>query len=427
MSGASFQDVESFGQLKELYDEDAVYQQNILSSLWNFIDHATQQEVEFDGLNWNVPTTFVLNESYAALNDTERLPDALVQKGVFAKYRVKLMYSGIEMTTFAGTRGHRGGRINGEYLDDTVRGTLMTFTANVDADCYGNGRGYRATTVTATPAASSFTVETSAMLRPGMRLDWYDSTLATHRGSIAISQRGIDSMNRTVYVDAAFGSGAVPAGAGAGDILVVYGALAAGEPTDGRHVQGLQRITDNTVSIGELSSSTWAAWMAVNQNAGNTNPTQQILQNQWDSMYVISQMYPNRVAFNPFWKQSYLNQFLTQRRFTSNIFDTGASSLTFSPVKMGEDDKRKKPSEFKMLEDKNCFPDTVFFWNNSALKFASDYSDTPHLADEDGAEFRIRIGYDSLSGFYRFWGNNVVYQRNAIGSIYNFAVSSNVI
>lgn len=424
MSGAVFSDVESFGLLKELYLDDVEYQDHVQSSLYNFIRKADSGEVEFDGNYFNVPVQFQLNESYAGLVDNERLPEADFPKGVFAKYRVKQMYSMIEMTTFAATRGHKDGRPNGKYLDDTMKGTLLSMMSNLDFDLYANGRGYRATVATATGAAASFTVSSSMRLRAGMKLDWYDSTLATKRGSIKIDVKSIDRINKTVYIDSTFGSAAVPSGAAANDVLVVYNALASGEPTDGRFMAGLDRLTDNTLSLGSLSPSTYALWQATNQNASGANPSQEILQIQFDSLYQVSGKYPNKMVFGTPWKRGYLAQFLNQRRFNSNSFDTGATNLTFSPLKMGKDEKNAKPGEFQMLEDKNCDPTKVYIWQDKALCLASDYADAPHLADEDGNEMRFRVGYDAMSGFYRYWANTVVYQRNAIGLISNFASQS---
>jgi len=309
----------------------------------------------------------------------------------------------IDITTFAATRGHAGGRPDGKYLDSMVKSTFLSFYSNRDADLYANGRGKRAVIATATPGASSFTATMTTRLRPGMKLGWYDSTLATLRGSVKIAVKGISRIDRTCYVDTTFGSAAVPAGAVAGDILVVYGALNAGEPSDGRFCAGLERICDNTLSIGTLSPSTYAAWQATNVNASLANPSQELLQQHWDWLNIISGLWPNRMAFNPAWKRAYLSSFLTQRQFTSNRYDTGASELSFSPVKMGSDEKGKKIPEFLMLEDKNCFPTEYFLWVHSQFMAASDYSDEPHMADEDGKEFRNRIGYDAMQGFMRFW------------------------
>lgn len=427
MSGPVYSDLQTWGLLKELYDDDVRFQEHVQTSLYNFCDHASKDEVEYDGANFNVPLQFELNESYAMINDGERLPQAGFPKGVFAKYAVKLAYSTLEPSTFAATRGHRNGRPNGKYLDDYVKGTLLSMMSNMDFDLYANGRGFRATVLAATPSASSFTVEFSTRLRPGMLLDWYDSTMTTKRGSIKIPTKGIDRINRTVYVDATFGSASVPTGATAGDVLVVYGALDAGEPTDGRYVAGFDRVLDATVSLGSVSAANYAAWAPTNLNAAGANPSQELLQTFWDWLYTISGMYPNRMVFNPAWKRAYMAQFLSQRRFNSNVFDTGASSMTFSPLKMGTDEKNKKPSEFKMLEDKNADPEQVLVWYSAAIKCASDYADTPHLADEDGEEFRMKLGYDVMQGFFRYWWNTVTYQRNAMGKIYGFATPSNVI
>ena len=428
MTGVTFDDVDTWGMLKELYAEDAQYQEQVKSSFYNFIRHADDGEVEFDGSYFNIGVTFQLNESYGAKNDGERLPDPDFQKGIFAKFRPKLMYSTIEATTFAATRGHKNGRVSGKFLDDTVKGTLLSFMSNLDSDALGNGRGYRATVSSATGGASSFVVNYSTRLRPGMRLDWYDSTLATKRGSIKIAPRGIDRLNRTVYVDSTFGSAAVPSGAAVDDVLVVYGALAANEPSDGRHMGGYARLSDNSVTVGNISPSSYAWWTATNINAAGANPNQELLQQHWDNMGIIAGAAPNRAAFNPAWKRGYLVGFLNQRQFTSNAFNTGATELTWTPVVMGKDgDGAKKPPQFQMLEDKNIDPTEFLTWNHDAFCVASDYSDAPHLADEDGAEFRYRPGYDSMSGFYRFWANIVVKQRNALGKIYGFSTVAGVI
>ena len=421
MSGAVFDDVATYGMLKELYSDDVTFQEHIMNSLYSFVKHAGAGEVEFDGNNWNVPVMFGLNESYGAINDSEHLPESEFQKGVFAKYRVKLTYGTIEATTFAGTRGHKNGRPNGKYLDDQVKSSFMSFLSNRDFDLYGNGRGYRATIATATPSQTSFTVSTSMMIRPTMKFDWYSSDYSTKRGSIKISLQGVDRVNKIVYIDTTFGTAAVPSGATAGDVLVVYGALAPNEPSDGRYPAGLARLTDNTLSLGGLSSSTYAAWMATNNNYAGANPSQEGLQLHWDTMFNIAGQYPNKMAFNTAFKRAYLSQFLNQRRFNSNSFDTGATNLTFSPTKMGQDEKGKKPASFEMLEDKNCSPTTYYLWQSDALCCAYDYSDEPHLADEDEREFRFRLGYDSMQAFIRFWWNSVVKQRNAIGKGYNLA------
>ncbi len=427
MSGATFSDVDSFGLLKELYSDDVEYQDSIVSSFMNFIRKAGAGEVEFDGKYWNQPVQLQINESYGAINDDERLPNASYQKGVFAKYRPKLMYSAIEMTTYAATRGHKNGRPNGKFIEDTIKGTMLSFTSNNDFDALANGRGYRATVESATPAAASFVVDFCMRLRAGMQLDWYNSALTIKRGSIAVALKGVDRINRTVYIDSSFGTGAVPAGAAADDVLVVYKALDAGEPSDGRYLAGYEMITDNSLSIGTLSSATYALWAATNFNAGLANPNQEILQQHWDAIKTIAQAAPNRGAFNPAWKRGYLNGFLNQRRFTSNSFDTGASSLSFSPVMMGKNADGKKVPQMEMLEDMNMDPTKFFSWVHDAFCVASDYGDAPALADEDGSDFRFRRNYDSLNGFVRYWANTVVKRRNGIGQISNFTPASGVI
>jgi hypothetical protein len=427
MAGASRTDVDSFGLAMELYSKDIHVQQNVQNSFYEFLEKASSDEVNFDGKQFNVAVMAQFNESYAAINSNERLPDPDIHKSVFAKYKPKLTYSSLEAETFAATRGHNGGLVGGKYLDQYMKATLLSFLSNRDFDAIGNGRGYRATIASATPAASSFVVDYATRLRPGMKLDWYDSTLTTKRGSIKIAFKGVDWQNRTPYIDTTFGTGAVPSGATADDVLVVYGALTAGEPSDGRHPCGFSRMADASVSLGELSPSDYAWWLPTNINAGGASPGEMILQQYWDNFEIISSAYPDRMAFNPGWKRSYLTPFLTNRRFTSNDFSTGASNLSWSPVNMGESGKKKKPGGVKMLETKDMDPTEVYVWNSQSVKVATDYAGSPHLADEDGNEFRMRTGYDAMSAFYRFWWNVVCFQRNAMGRLYGFAAPTGTI
>lgn len=427
MSGVTYADVAAFGGLKELYDEDSHYQQYIENSLHQFMDKAGP-DVKLDGKNWNVYAKFALNESYSGnAYGQERLPQSGVNKGVFAQYQVKMNYATLEGSMYALTRGHAGGRVSGKEMDELVKDTYISMLSNIDYDTYGNGRGYRATIETATAAQDHFTTVSSIRIRPTMKFDWYDSTLATKRGTIMIADKGTDRMNRTTYISSTYGTGQVPAGATAGDVLVVENALAPGEPTDGRFAAGFDRVTDNTVSIGGLSSSNYAWWAATNVDAGGANPNEMLLQQQIDQMYEISGNYVNRMVFNTAWKRAYMEPFLNQRRFTSNSYDTGMTSLTFSAVKMGESEKNKKPAQMKMLEDMNADPTKVLLWFNDAIVIATDYADTPALADEDGQEFRMRLGFDSLQGFYRYWWNTIVKQRCAVGKQYNYATMSGVI
>lgn len=427
MSGYTFSEADTYASLKERYSEEKRIQEHIQNSISNFIRRAEDGEVEFDGKTFNIATTMTLNESYAAKNDGERLPDPEIFHEVFAKYSPKLHYATLEATHFANTRGHSGGRVGGKLIDDLFKSTLLAMNSGIDFDLYGNGRGYRATIESATPAASSFVAVKGARLRGNMKLDWYDSTYSTLRGTIRISKRSVDRLTKTVYIDATYGTGQVPSGATAGDVLVVHGALNAGEPTDGRHLAGLMRVTDNSISYGLLSPSTWAQWQTVNQNASGGNLTQDLLQTQFDDGYEISGMYYNKMVIPTCQKRAYLANFLSQRRFNSNVFDTGATELSFSPLKMGEDEKNKKPGEFRILEDKNADNDIVYLWCDDCLMLAADLYSEPTIADEDGSELRKRIGYDSEEGFYRYWANTVTPQRNGIGKIYGLAVPSSAI
>jgi hypothetical protein len=424
MAGAVGQDVFDYGGTKELYSDDRYYQERTAASLFKFVRKAREGEVEFDGRRFNVSVQFQYNEAFGAKNDNEALPQADYPAEVFCQWSPKLHYATMEMTWFAATRGHKDGRVSGRYMDDYVKGTLISMNAGLSHALYSNGRGYIATVATATPAASSFTVATSTRIRPGMKLDWYDATLTTKRGTIQIDLKGVDRMSKTPYIKSTFGTGAVPSGATAGDVLVVIGALDAGEPTDGRYLAGFKRITDNSNALGSLSPSDYAWWRATNQNAGGGNITETLMQQQFDLMYDITGDYPDKMVIRSNQKRLYLANFLNQRRFATASFDTGATNLGFEPLKMGEDEKQEKPTKGRILEDRDADLDEILFWTDEMLCLAFDLYDGPTIADEDGSEFRKRIGYDADQGFYRAWLNTVCYKRASVGKIYGLATGT---
>jgi len=74
MSGAVFDDVDTWGMLKELYADDVHFQEHILSSFYNFLRKAGSGEVQFDGKTFNVGVQLAINESYRSIVDGERLP-----------------------------------------------------------------------------------------------------------------------------------------------------------------------------------------------------------------------------------------------------------------------------------------------------------------------------------------------------------------
>ncbi len=424
MAGAVGSDVAAYGGLKELYSEDKYYQERTAASMLSFVRKAKEGEVDFDGKKFNVSVQFQYNESFGATNDNEALPQADYPAEIFCNWSPKLHYSTMEMTWFAATRGNKDGRVGGKYMDDYVKGTLIATNAGLSHALYGNGRGFIATVATATVGAGSFTVQTSTRIRPGMKFDWYDATLSNKRGSIQIDFKGVDRLSKQPFIKPSFGTGSVPTGAAAGDVLVLKGSLDANEPADGRYLAGFKRICDNSVAYGSLSPADYAWWRATNQNAGGGNITEILLQQQFDLMYDITGDYPNKMVMRNNQKRQYLAQFLGQRRFTSANYETGAANLSFNPLKMGEDEKQEKPNECRILEDRDADLDEILFWNDDMLCLASDMYDGPTIADEDGSEFRKRIGFDADQGFYRAWMNTVCYKRAAVGKIFGLAVGS---
>ena len=429
MAGTNLSDVQAFGQLQRQYSNDVQYMEHYRNALMNFID--LDPTVNYDGESFLIPLNFVINTSYAAINDGDPLPIAEKSKGVYASYSSKQMYSSLESTMKAATRGYRGGRPDGQWLDKIVRDTLINCEHEISNDHYQNGRGQRAFTSTAVAGQTNFTVVSSTQLLPGMKLDWYNAAMAVKLGTIRIADAGIDRQARTVYIDTTFGTGQVPAGVANGDRLIIMGAADAGEPTDGRHIGGLARITDNTLAVGGLLASTWRAWSAYNENAGGLPASIELLQRTFDNTKTISGKKMNRWILHSGQKRQYFNMLISQMRLASGNVEGGARSLTFSPVRFGTDmdgDQDYGIGDMRILEDDACPANEMYIYNNEALKRAEDYTTGgPQMAEEDGKTFRFRPGTDSLTGFLRYWSNIVIYQRNAIAKISNLSTPTGII
>lgn len=423
MSGITLSHVEAYGGLFELYSKDRKFMQNMTSLLWANIAKASDSEVNFDGNYWNLTVLNNVNESYKAVNAGESTGIAMKQTEIFARYRPKLMYSRMELESIAAQKGYKGGRAAGKYSDDYVKNTFLSFLTNVSIDGYLSGNGYRATIATATAAATSFTVDTSQYLRPSMRLNWYNSALSVLRGTVQIAAKGIDFLNKTVYLES---TTPVPVGATADDVLLVEDALL-NAPSDGKYLSGLNLACDNSSTLGTLSPSDWAMWQAIVQNANGGNPSQEIFQTQFDLFQQISNELYDMMAIHPTQKKTYLFQYFNQRRFNTGTYDTGASSLSFSPVVMGNASQQNKPKVTKVLEDKNCPVTDVFFWVYDSVKLSPYYTKEPSIAAEDGRDWYLDRDFDTLEGLMRYWANIVYFMRNHVGKIGGFSLPSGTV
>lgn len=427
MAGTNLSDVQNFGLLQRQYSNDVVYMENFLNKLFNFIEK--DPSVNFDGENFFTPLSMVINTSYGARADGKPLPQAGKSKGVYAQYSSKNMYSSLESTMKAATRGYRGGRPDGEWLDKLVRDTMMNIEREVSNDCYQNGRGQRAFAAAGvTVGAASFPVTSSTQLMPGVKLDWYNAALTVKRGTIQIADSGIDRQARTVYVDPSYITGVVPVGAVAGDRLVVEDALL-DEPSDGNFMGGLARICDNSVSIGGVAPTSWRSWQTYNEAMAGTIISVDVVQRLMQNTSTISGKKMNRWVLNPAQTRQWFKILISQLQYANGSLEGGAKNVSFTPYRFGNTQSENYDfGALQILEDAACPLDTMYFWNSEALKIAEDFTTGgPQIADNDGLTFRMQTGYDSLSAFMRYWAQIVVFQRNAIASISGLATPVGVV
>ena len=427
MAGTNLSDLQQFGLLQRQYSNDVKYMENFRNKLFNFLDK--DPSVNFDGENFFTPLSMVINPSYGARPDGKPLPQAGKSKGVYAQYSSKNMYSSLESTMKAATRGYRGGRPDGEWLDKLVRDTMMNIEREVSNDCYQNGRGMRAFAATGvTAGAASFPVTSSMQLLPGVKLDWYNAALTVKRGTIQIADAGIDRQARTVYIDSAYASAVVPVGAIAGDRLLIEDALL-DEPSDGNFMGGLARITDNSVSLGGVAPTSWRSWQTYNEAMASTIISVDVVQRLMQNTSSISGVKMNRWVLNPVQTRQWFRILISQLQYANGALEGGANKVGFTPYKFGNTQSDDYEfGQLQILEDAACPLDVMYLWNNEAIKIAEDFTTGgPQIADNDGLTFRMQPGYDSLSAFLRYWANIVVVQRNAIASITGLAVPAGTI
>jgi hypothetical protein len=160
---------------------------------------------------------------------------------------------------------------------------------------------------------------------------------------------------------------------------------------------------------------------ATNVNANLQNPNELILQQHFDNIFAITAMYPNKWIFSQDWKRAYLAGFFGKRQFTTNSYDGGASSLSFSAVQMGTNEAGKKPVMLDKCEDYMMDPSEYFLFSDQAVCKASDFKKGIHIADEDNTEFRFIQPFDAQGGFTRNWYQLIYKHRRAVGRGYGFA------
>src|SRR5690606_7009104 len=144
----------------------------------------------------------------------------------------------------------------------------------------------------------------SGRVRPTMVLDWYDATLTTLRGSIQISDHGIDAQARLVHIAPSLLTGQVPTGAVAGDVLVVHGALDVGVPADSRGLSSYGQVTDNSAILSNLSPANYAWWKSININVILQNPSEIVLQQLTDNFFSTLATSPDKGILSPAWKRA---------------------------------------------------------------------------------------------------------------------------
>lgn len=137
-------------------------------------------------------------------------------------------------------------------IGDSMKTRTMALMKEANFQVFNDGSAARATyksnssgvltlynAIDHTPLAGGFSTKGAVQCRVGQQYDWYDSTLATFRGTITPTAK----TNKTITVTSA----SVPSGATDGDILVLSNSLY-------KTPRGLQYIINNDTGLFQMQS-----------------------------------------------------------------------------------------------------------------------------------------------------------------------------
>lgn len=243
----------------------------------------------------------------------------------------------------------------GEVLD-VVRGGDTSFAENLDyqmteavksfhklrnQDAYGDGTSVRAI-VTANATSATHTVDNPHYLRRNMKVDIYDTTLAT------LKARGVSVVSNAVF------SGTVTFDTSLTLVAtdkIVLTTTQDNAPSTGKSLHGLARIIDTTTagtSYLGISRSTYPEWQAVVHDAASAAAvSNDLLQRIWDRHQFTCDGMADTIHTGPQQLRAYLGTVTPLKEFHDDKLDSGYTALTWNG----------KP----WRTDTDCPRDTIFF------------------------------------------------------------------
>ena len=185
---------------------DAILKTQYLPALNEQLNNATvlfsRLEKDYDsvvGKNFTIALHTGRNESAAARAEDADLPVPGAQSYKTAIIPMKYFYGGIKLTgqTLKAAKVSEGAYITA--LDSEMKGLLRDMKISLNRQVWGDSTGLLTTCGTTSPASNNVVVESTANLRPGMKIDvTVKSSGATSTGAL---DRYVDSItDATTFV-----------------------------------------------------------------------------------------------------------------------------------------------------------------------------------------------------------------------------------
>jgi hypothetical protein len=323
------------------------------------------------GKNFTMALHTGRNESVAARAENGTLPTAGAQAYKNAIVPMKYLYGQIELTgqTMKAAKVSEGAYI--QALDSEMKGLMRDIKVSLNRQIWGDGTGILATCGT-TSASLNVTVDSTAKLRPGMRIDVL--VTATGATSTGATNRYVDSITSATEFVISGGTG--------NEITTTSSFSVYKEGSRNLECMGMSGIFSATSTLQNLDVATYPFWKA-NVTAINGAITETAMQKAMDTTEINSDCEVSAIYTTYGVRRAYQALLASKKQYINPLQLKGGWTAL---------DYNGKP----LIVDKDAPAGNIFFACEDDLKFYR-LSDLEWM-QEDGAILCRVSGKDAYSG-----------------------------
>jgi hypothetical protein len=338
---------------------DAILKTQYLPALNEQLNNATvlfsRLEKDYDsvvGKNFTIALHTGRNESAAARAEDADLPVPGAQSYKTAIIPMKYFYGGIKLTgqTLKAAKVSEGAYITA--LDSEMKGLLRDMKISLNRQVWGDSTGLLTTCGTTSPASNNVVVESTANLRPGMKIDvTVKSSGATGTGAL---DRYVDSITDATT-------------------FVISGATIQTDNTFGVYREGSRKVIDSVLTnlecmgmsgifsnssvLQTLDPATQTYWKAnVLTSGSNRDISETLMQTAFDTTETNSDREVSAIYTTYGVRRAYQALLTTKRQYSNTMQLKGGWTAL---------DYNGKP----MIVDKDAPKEKLFFACEDCIKF----------------------------------------------------------